>query len=500
MKINKKILPFLFMGLSTFTGKAQTENIETGDSINNLEIIAQESSVETSEDKTTLKLTSLNFQEIPDEKELREDEIELQNNLNNIIDSYNNNPEKRKIEFFQKLLNIAPNRKDIYNRLQMPYEHVVYISNNLSSKALQDMGFNNGCELFADYFRRNPNIESKNACNVILDNNLFPHISNNYHIAESALNLALDNPLDINSNEKNQKVICKILDACLMEQNNPKAVEQYMRIFNTASQLIKNYSPDAPDTKKHLDAIDWFSKRIEIANKKIISGSLMDRTLSIKIPRDAVMQECTIAENKIVLTKIYNEAYCAIAFGDEKYNSNVAKNDQVRQIYNSYINAIKLQKKSDTGKISQTELTELNNIKKRYPETDLFYSYFSNAYIDDNKEIINFAVNLQNSKKNKTLPKDVIQIAKTRVDKIKGPKAVMETNGIIVPDFEEAPSSISYSEYKSSDLNINYIKEKIDRLLNEQLITIAGQKRIVKQMPDSVKDINMYTMQRIHQK
>ncbi len=453
MKLKHKILPLLFLGLSPGAGKAQNSVPQDSTKILHTEVFT------------------------PEEQQENDKEVQTA-----FTERYNQVPENFDVEKLCKLLEITQNPQSWYNTLKMPLDHVLYLGEHLSENTLKELGYEKGQELVADYLRKNDDISVKNARVLIFNDNLYPYIKHNYKITGAILDEALKDPLEISSNTEKKAIIYRCATAYMEDQDNEQAVEQYLKIFDTATNLIRNYNPDAANVSKQLEAINWYSGYINGFNQSIKSNTLLDRTMAIKVPRDAVLRECKITKTKVMLAQIYNDAYYDMSVTSGQL---VRKkmSPAVRQIYDNYLKSIKIYKNIDEGHAGEKDKVTLAEIKKNYPEVELFYGYFSKAYMDNiQSSLTDYMLELRESKKEKKVPEKIMRALKTRAADIVEAKAMMNDNGIDVPSFDAATHKVDIYAFNKSDWHTNNIYFKINDVLEGQMAATRGKELTVLQL------------------
>lgn len=453
MKLKHKIFPLLFLGLSPTAGKAQNSVPQDSTKISHTEVFTPE--------------------------EQKENDKEVQTAF---TERYNQVPENFDVEKLCKLLEITQNPQSWYNALKMPLDHVLYLGEHLSENTLKELDYEKGQELVADYLRKNDDISVKNARVLIFNDNLYPYIKHNYKITGAILDEALKDPLEISSNTEKKAIIYRCATAYMEDQDNEQAVEQYLKIFDTATNLIRNYNPDAANVSKQLEAINWYSGYINGFNQSIRSNTLLDRTMAVKVPRDAVLRECKITKTKVMLAQIYNDAYYDMSVTSGQLIRK-KMSPAVRQIYDNYLKSIKIYKNIDEGHAGEKDKTDLEKIKKEYPEVELFYGYFSKAYMDNiQSSLTDYMLELRESKKEKKVPEKIMRALKTRAADIVEAKAMMNDNGIDVPSFDAATHKVDIYAFNKSDWHTNNIYFKINDVLEGQMAATRGKELTVLQL------------------
>lgn len=455
MKLKHKILPLLFLGLSPAAGKAQNSVPQDSTKISHTEVFTPE--------------------------EQRENDKEVQTAF---TERYNQVPENFDVEKLCKLLEITQNPQSWYNALKMPLDHVLYLGEHLSENTLKELGYEKGQELVADYLRKNDDISVKNARALIFNDDLYPYIKHNYKITGAILDEALKDPIEIENSREKKAIIYRCATAYMEDQDNEQAVEQYLKIFDTATDLIRNYNPDAANVSKQIEAINWYSGYINGFNQSIKSNTLLDRTMAVKVPRDAVLRECKITKTKVMLAQIYNDAYFDMSVTSGQL-ARKKMSPTVRQVYNNYLKSIKIYRDIDEGHAGEKDKTELEKIKKEYPEVELFYGYFSKAYMDNiQSSLTDYMLELRESKKEKKVPEKIMRALKNRATGIAEAKAMMNENGIDVPSFDVTMHKVDIYAFNRSDWHTNNIYFKINDVLDKQMSATKGKEMTVLRLSD----------------
>lgn len=450
MKLKHKILPLLFLGLSPTTGKAQNSMPQDSKKISHTEVFT------------------------PEEQQENDEEVQTA-----FTERYNQVPENFDVEKLCKLLEIAQNPQSWYNALKMPLDHIFYLGEHLSENTLKKLGYAKGQELVSDYLRKNDEISVENAKSLIFNDKLYPYIKHNYKITGAILDEAIKDPIEIANNREKKAIIYRCATAYMEDQDNEQAVEQYLKIFDTATDLIRNYNPDTEDASKQIEAINWYSCCINGFNQSIKSNTLLDRTMAIKIPREAVLKECKITKTKIMLAQIYNDA-CYDMVVCSGYSAGKKMSSSVRRIYDTYMKSIRIYKAIDAGNAGEKEKLELEEIKKNNPEVELFYNYFSKAYMDNiQSSLTDYMLELRESKKEKRVPEKIMRALKNRAINIVEAKNMMKDNGIDVPGFDATIYKADIYAFNKSDWHTNNIYFKINDVLDKQMAATKGKELTV---------------------
>ncbi len=486
MGLKKKILPLAFLGLSPAAGanttapKVQNNARDTA----RVERVVKKPVNKIPAD--TLKLDIAAF--------AREDTLGMANDMSHIdvlVRAYNKSPNKFNPANITKLLEIMRTPMYLYSQMRMPLVHARYVYDNISDSALHRMDIKNRMEIIANSVNKTVyDITPDDAYLIMLNDKLAPLVKPSHNVLiDKALNIALQNPRGLAKNDKNQQIITSALQWSTSHADLDSAVTIYMRVFSTATDMISGYQLDISMPTDELNSINWLAFAIDNANHSIPSGSMMDKSVSVRVPSQAVVANCNGMINRLVLTRLYNRAYWLYlsSGGMNKPSSgaSVPVDENAYKVMLDYMNIIYL-KHNPRG--VKNAAAQLDTLLQAYPEVALFHEYFSAAYLDYNGlhgAMADYTAELRTTtKKNKTvtMSRDLEKKLLARHKKTVDMRAQMMAYDIKVPEFAHKTNRMTWAGYCKSDITARVVFDKIDAMLGKQIDLATSHKRTATQL------------------
>ncbi len=486
MGLKKKILPLAFLGLSPTAGA----NTTAPKLQNNARDAARVSTVVKKPvnkiPSDTLKLDIAAF--------AREDTLGMANDMSHIdvlVREYNKSPNKFNPTNITKLLEIMRNPMYLYSQMRMPLVHARYVYDNISDSALNRMDIKNRMEIIANSVNKTVyDVTPDDAYLIMLNDNLAPLVKPSHNILfDKALNVALKNPHGLAKNNKNQHIVSSALQWSTSHADLDSAVTIYMRIFSAATDMISGYQLDISMPTDELNSINWLSVAIDNANHSIPSGSMMDKSISVRVPSQAVVANCNSVINRLALARLYNRAYWLYlssgGMNKPAPGSSVPVDENAYKIMLDYMNIIYL---IHNPRGVKNATAQLDTLLHAYPEVALFHEYFSAAYLDYNglyDAMADYAAELRTStKKNRmvTMSRDLEKKLRIRHKKTVDMRAQMMAYDIKVPEFAHKTNRMTWAGYCKSDMTASVVFDKIDFMLAKQIDLASSHKRTATQL------------------
>lgn len=495
MKIKKKILPLAFLGLSPMASASATTT-ETGVQDPYATTILDSIGKKKPVPKDTFKI---NINAIVPSDTISA--TESNKIIDTLVKRYNQTPDAFKIEDIYKLMNFMQNPALFYNKLNIPLNQAKQMAEFITPQMLKKLGLSEKKELISHAVENAAvNMSESDAYAIMADKELSDLIVDKADLYEKSLDFVLKDTSDILQNQHKKELIENCLKYATENQNNSQAINLYISIFEYTTNLIHNFY-NSKDKEQAFALIRWLSNNIDAANKLILSGTKMDKEISIRIPSQAVLNDCRQAFNRLGLAKIYNDAYNAfLKTGGKTYPANYTSKN-AHKIFKDYLLIIYYQHK----KLNESERKELEYLKNYYPEVQLFEKYFSVAYLDmGNRDKIDyFAAKLNTMKPGSKIkyPKEVKESIEARSHNINLPIEIMKENGILVPNFVVSQKRTDFDSYIDSDVSVGAIFNKINKMLEQQIELVRIQEytaqRLNKLQSENDEDLEKVLVQEI---